>query len=198
LRARRRRLSFQTSRRIGMSRVDKILAVYIDKGSNAYGGERINQLEHALQTAMLAEHAGADASLIVASLLHDYGHLIHNFREDVFKVGIDDRHEILGAEDLSAYFGEAVTMPIRMHVEAKRYLCAIDPEYLKLLSPASIWSLKLQGGPFAASERDEFIKRPFAAEAAKLRRWDESAKIYGLQTPNLDHFRHYVEACLIG
>ena len=128
-----------------MSRVDEILAVYLDKGSNAYGGERINQLAHALQTAMLAEHAGADASLIVASLLHDYGHLIHNFGEGVFKSGIDDRHEILGAENLFLYFGDAVTMPIRMHVEAKRYLCATDPEYLKLLSPASIWSLKLQG-----------------------------------------------------
>jgi len=89
-------------------------------------------------------------------------------------------------------------MPIRMHVEAKRYLCAIDPQYMRNLSPASIWSLKLQGGPFAASERDEFIIRPFAAEAAKLRRWDESAKIYGLQTPTLDHFRPHIEACLIG
>src|ERR1700722_15220980 len=183
---------------IGMSRVDKILTVYIDKGSKDNGGERINQLEHALQTAMLAEQAGADASLIVASLLHDYGHLIHDVGADVFKSGIDDRHEILGAENLSAYFGEAVTMPIRMHVEAKRYLCAIDPQYMKNLSPASIWSLKLQGGPFAASERDEFIKRPFAAEAARLRHWDESAKIYGLQTPTLDHFRPYVEACLNG
>jgi [1-hydroxy-2-(trimethylamino)ethyl]phosphonate dioxygenase len=168
-----------------MSRVDEILAVYIDKGRNAYGGERINQLEHAIQTALLAEQSGADASLIVASLLHDYGHLIHNFGADVFKSGIDDRHEIIGAKNLAACFGDAVTMPIRMHVEAKRYLCAIDPEYLKLLSPASIWSLKLQGGPFAD-------------EAAKLRRWDESAKIYGLQTPALDHFRQYMEACLIG
>jgi phosphonate degradation associated HDIG domain protein len=183
---------------IGMSRVDEILVVYIDKGSSDYGGEPVNQLEHALQTAMLAEHDGADASLIVASLLHDYGHLIHNFGEDVFKTGLDDRHEILGAENLSAHFGEAVTMPIRMHVEAKRYLCAIDPQYMKNLSPASIWSLKLQGDLFAAAEHDEFIKRPFAAEAARLRRWDESAKIYGLQTPPLDHFRPYVEACLIG
>jgi [1-hydroxy-2-(trimethylamino)ethyl]phosphonate dioxygenase len=181
-----------------MSRVDEIFAVYIDKGSSAYGGERINQLEHALQTAMLAEQASADASLIVASLLHDYGHLIHNLGADVFKRGIDDRHEILGAENLAAYFGEAVTMPIRMHVEAKRYLCATDPEYLKRLSAGSIWSLELQGGPFAATELDEFIKRPFAAEAAKLRRWDESAKIHGLQTPKLEHFRPYVEACLIG
>ena len=181
-----------------MSRLDEIFAVYIDKGSNAYGGERINQLEHALQTAMLAEQAGADASLIVASLLHDYGHLIHNFGAGVFKRGIDDRHEIIGAENLSAYFGDGVTMPIRMHVEAKRYLCAIEPEYLKLLSMASIWSLKLQGGPFAATESNEFNRLPFADEAAKLRRWDESAKIYGLQTPTLDHFRQYMEACLIG
>ena len=180
-----------------MSRVDEIFAVYIDKGTKDYGGERINQLEHALQTAMLAEHAGAAAPLIVASLLHDYGHLIHNFGEDVFKSGIDDRHEIVGAENLAAYFGEAVTMPIRMHVEAKRYLCAIHLQYMKNLSPASIWSLELQGGPFAATERDEFIKRPFAAEATKLRRWDESAKINGLQTPTVDHFRPYLEACLI-
>jgi phosphonate degradation associated HDIG domain protein len=181
-----------------MSCVDEILAVYIDKASKDYGGERINQLEHALQTAMLAEHADADASMIVASLLHDYGHLIRNFDADVFKSGIDDRHEILGAENLSAYFGDAVTMPIKMHVEAKRYLCAIDPEYLKLLSPASIRSLKLQGGPFAVSERDQFIKRPFAAEASKLRRWDESAKINGLQNPTMELFRPYVEACLFG
>jgi [1-hydroxy-2-(trimethylamino)ethyl]phosphonate dioxygenase len=148
-----------------MSRADEIFAVYLDKGSNAYGGERISQLEHALQTAMLAEGAGADASLIVASLLHDYGHLVRNFGADVSRRGIDDRHETIGAENLTAYFGEAVTMPIRMHVEAKRYLCATDPEYSKRLSDASIWSLKLQGGAFAAKERDEFIKRPFAAEA---------------------------------
>jgi len=180
-----------------MSRVDEIFAGYINKGSRAYGGERINQLEHALQTAMIAEQAGADASLIVASLLHDYGHLIHNFGDDVFRSGIDDRHEILGAEKLSAFFGDAVTMPIMMHVEAKRYLCAIDPQYAKNLSPASTWSLKLQGGPFTAIESDEFIRRPFADKAAKLRRWDESAKEYGLRTPNLEHFRPYLEACLI-
>ncbi len=180
-----------------MSRVDEIFAVYINKGSHAYGGERVNQLEHALQTALLAEQSGADASLIVASLLHDFGHLVHNFDEDVFSRGLDDRHEIIGAGKLSAFFGEAVTMPIKLHVDAKRYLCAIDHAYQKNLSPASTWSLKLQGGPFAAAERDEFIKRPFAADAADLRRWDESAKQFGLLTPNLEHFRKYAQACLI-
>ncbi len=114
------------------------------------------------------------------------------------QAGLDDRREIIAAEKLSAFFGDAVTMPIRLHVEAKRYLCAIDPEYMKTLSPASTWSLNLQGGPFAAAEVDEFIKRPFAADTAKLRHWDESAKQYGLKTPDLEHFRRYVEACLVG
>ena len=180
-----------------MSRVDEISAVYINQGCRAYGGERVNQLEHAIQTALLAEQSGADAPLVVASLLHDYGHLVHGIGEDVFSRGLDDRHEIIGAGKLAAFFGDAVTMPIKLHVEAKRYLCAIDPAYQKNLSPASTWSLKLQGGLFTAAERDEFIKRPFAADAAKLRRWDESAKQLGLRTPNLEHFRRYMEACLI-
>ena len=180
-----------------MSGVDGIFALYLDKGSNAYGGERVNQLEHALQTAMLAEQSGADAALIVASLLHDYGHLIHDLGEGVARRGIDDRHEISGAAKLSAFFGDAVTMPIKLHVEAKRYLCATDPDYMKLLSPASSRSLSLQGGPFAPAEADAFMKRPFAEWAAKLRRWDESAKKPGLQTPSLEHFRPYAEACLL-
>jgi [1-hydroxy-2-(trimethylamino)ethyl]phosphonate dioxygenase len=180
-----------------MSAVDGIFAVYLDKGSRAYGGERVNQLEHALQTAMLAEQSGDDAALIVASLLHDYGHLIHDLGEGVARRGIDDRHEILGAAKLSAIFSDAVTMPIKLHVEAKRYLCATDPEYMKLLSPASIRSLSLQGGPFASVEADAFMKHPFADCAAKLRRWDESAKKLGLQTPSLEHFRPYAEACLL-
>ncbi|MGH7924329.1 MAG: phosphonate degradation HD-domain oxygenase [Candidatus Binatus sp.] len=180
-----------------MSSVDRIFAVYVGKGGKAYSGERINQLEHAIQTALLAEHAGADAPLIVASLLHDYGHLIHEFGEIGFRRGIDDQHEILGAENLSAFFGDTVTAPIRLHVEAKRFLCATDPEYMKLLSPPSTRSLDLQGGPFDAAEINAFIKRPFADDAAKLRRWDESAKQVGLRTPSLEHFRPYIEASLI-
>ena len=146
-----------------MSAVDGIFAVYLDKGSKAYGGERVNQLEHALQTAMLAEQSGADAALIVASLLHDYGHLIHDLGEGAARRGIDDRHEISGAAKLSAFFGDAVTMPIKLHVEAKRYLCATDPDYMKLLSPGSIRSLSLQGGPFAPAEAE-------AIHAASVRR----------------------------
>ncbi len=179
-----------------MSQVDAIFAVYRGRGGNAYGGERINQLEHALQTALCAEQSGADASLIVASLLHDYGHLIHELGEEVFKRGINDRHEVLGADGLSEFFPAAVTEPIRLHVDAKRYLCAADPEYAKALSPASVWSLNVQGGAYTDAEVAEFLQRPFAAEGVRLRRFDEQAKVQGLATPGLEHFRKYLEACL--
>jgi len=181
-----------------MSPLNEIFAVYINRGGSAYGGERINQIEHALQTALLAEQAGADASLIAASLLHDYGHLTHDFGAGAAGRGIDDRHEVLRAAKLSAFFGDAVTMPVRLHVEAKRFLCASDAAYEKTLSPASMRSLKLQGGPFNSAECAGFIEHSFAADAVQLRRWDEAAKRYGLQTPALQHFRSYLEACLIG
>jgi len=181
-----------------MPHIDEIFAVYRNRGSNAYAGERINQLEHALQCALLAEQSGADAPLIVASLLHDYGHLIHRSGDAVSRRGINDRHEILGADRLSVLFGEAVTLPIRLHVDAKRYLCATDPEYMKILSAGSVRSLELQGGPFSDAEAAEYIKRPFATEAARLRRWDEAAKVRGLATPDLAHFRRYLERCLRG
>jgi len=177
--------------------LEEIFAAYINRGSKAYGGERINQLEHALQTALLAEQAGADAPLIVASLLHDYGHLIHELGAGAASRGLDDRHEVVGASKLSRFFGDAVTMPVRLHVEAKRFLCAADARYLNALSPASTRSLNLQGGPFSPAESETFFKRPFAIEAVRLRRWDEAAKQYGLQTPNLEHFRPYLSACLI-
>jgi phosphonate degradation associated HDIG domain protein len=176
--------------------VDQIFAVYLERGAKAYGGEGINQLEHALQTALAAEQAGADAPLIVAGLLHDYGHLIRRPGAGLVGRGVDDRHEILGAEKLSAFFEEAVTMPIKLHVEAKRFLCATDREYAKLLSPASTWSLKLQGGPLSPAAVDAYGKRPFADDAVKLRRWDEAAKVVGLKTPKLEHFRLQIEECL--
>jgi [1-hydroxy-2-(trimethylamino)ethyl]phosphonate dioxygenase len=179
-----------------MSPIDAILAVYRSRGAIAYTGEPISQLEHALQTALRAEHSGADAPLIVASLLHDYGHLIHELGEEVFKRGDNDRHEVLGADRLSEFFPAAVTEPIRLHVEAKRYLCAADPAYARTLSPASVWSLNVQGGAYDDAQAAEFLQRPFAAQAAQLRRFDEQAKVTGLATPDLEHFRKYLEACM--
>jgi predicted HD phosphohydrolase len=150
----------------------------------------VSQLEHAIQSAMLAEQAGASASLIVACLLHDYGHLVEDSA-----VGRDDFHEVVGADKLSSLFGEAVTMPIRLHVEAKRYLCG-DRRYRESLSPASIRSLELQGGALEPEACTAFLQRRFAADAVKLRRFDDAAKVVGLSLPNLEYFRPHAEASL--
>jgi phosphonate degradation associated HDIG domain protein len=155
--------------------IDQIFAAFAERGGERYG-ERVNQLDHALQCAHLAAAEGAPESLIVAALLHDYGHLIEN-RGVLAEEGVDGEHEALGALTLSAWFGEAVTRPIALHVAAKRYLCATADGYLESLSPASQLSLKLQGGVFTPEEADAFANRPFAAEATRLRRWDDDGKV---------------------
>src|SRR5262249_53804763 len=138
----------------------------------------------------------AGSSQITAALLHDIGHLLHDLPEDCARAGIDDTHEDRGARWLTAYFGPAVTEPIRLHVPAKRYLCATDASYFQHLSEASIRSLNLQGGPLTPDEVQQFRQQPFAEAAVALRRWDEAAKVTGLTTPGLEHFRPHLEAVL--
>jgi phosphonate degradation associated HDIG domain protein len=175
-----------------MPDIDRLIALLAEKGGAQYGGEAVSQREHALQTAWLAEEAGASASLIAAALLHDLGHLLHRFGENPAERGVDDRHEAIAGKQLRTLFGAAVAEPVRLHVDAKRWLCATEPGYAAMLSPASVRSLALQGGPFAAAEADPFIAGPFAADAVRLRRWDDEAKIAGLETPPLAHFRRYL------
>ncbi|MHB8470746.1 MAG: metal-dependent phosphohydrolase, partial [Gaiellaceae bacterium] len=86
--------------------------------------------------------------------------------------------------------------PIRLHVAAKRYLCATEPSYLAELSPASVLSLELQGGPYSAAEVAEFETSPYADDAVRLRRWDDAGKVAGLETPELEHYRPVLEAAL--
>ena len=168
------------------------------KGSRRYGLSDVNQLQHALQAALLAEQAGCNAALITASLLHDIGHMVHNLGENPAEEGVDDRHEELGRAYLAALFGPDVTEPVRLHVPAKRYLCATEADYFARLSPDSVLSLKLQGGPMSADEVAKFRASPHAAAAVQLRRFDEAAKIANLQTPPVAHFLPYVRACLRG
>lgn len=175
--------------------LDEIFDRFRRSGSNSYGRERVTQLQHALQCAALAEAKGAAPALITAALLHDVGHLIHDLGDTAAR-GVDDRHELLGWRWLSRWFGEAVVEPVRQHVRAKRYLTATDPAYYATLSPASVRSLELQGGPFTRERATEFIGLPYAAQAVRLRRWDEAAKVAGKPTPDLDHFRRYLEASL--
>jgi predicted HD phosphohydrolase len=110
--------------------------------------------------------------------------------------GIDTAHEEVGARWLSRAFGPALTEPIRLHVAAKRYLCATDPGYIELLTPASIHSLELQGGAFSPKDAELFAASPHAADAVRVRQWDDLAKVVGSSTPQLEHYRPLVEFCL--
>ena len=177
-----------------MNIVDEIFDLFERRGGTAYLGEPVSVLEHCAQAAQEAEKAGAAPSLVVAALLHDTGHLIHDMPENVADIGIDSRHEELACRWLSQYFGPEVTEPIRLHVDAKRYLCATDPGYLLQLSPASVQSLGLQGGPLIEEEAEEFITSPYAQQAILLRHWDDIAKVAGLVTPDLQHYRFLIES----
>ena len=172
-----------------MDVVATVVRLFAAGGEAAYFGEAVSQTAHALQSANLAERAGAADALIVAALLHDVGHLLHGLPEDIAERGIDGRHEQGGADWLARHFGPAVSEPVRLHVAAKRYLCAVEPAYLAGLSPASRRSLELQGGPFDAAGVRAFEAEPYFRDAVRLRRWDDEAKVPGLAVPGLDHYR---------
>jgi phosphonate degradation associated HDIG domain protein len=157
-------------------------------GDIAYSGEPVTQLEHALQTATLAEEAHAPDTLVAAAFLHDLGHLLNLQGESPTQRGIDDLHQYVALPFLRPLFSDAVLEPIRLHVDAKRCLCAIDPDYFSTLSPDSVRSLALQGGIFSKEEADAFMKKPFAEHAMQLRRWDDLAKAPHRVTPALDHY----------
>jgi phosphonate degradation associated HDIG domain protein len=178
-----------------MSTADDILALLARGSTDLYSGERISQLEHALQCAHFAQQAKAEDALVVATLVHDLGHILAG-GEYAAARGIDDKHEQNGADYLARHFGPEVSEPVRLHVAAKRYLCATDPSYFGRLSEASVRSLALQGGPMSAQEVEDFESSPYAQNAVRLRQWDEQGKIVGLKTPGLDHFRPLVEAAL--
>ena len=176
---------------------EHIFRLFHDRGRAAYLGEAVSQTEHALQAAWAAEQAGAGPALITAALLHDIGHLLPAQAEDGAEGSIDGRHEELGARWLEQFFGPEVTQPIRLHVPAKRYLCAVEPAYLRQLSEASVLSLKKQGGPFTPDEAEAFRGDPHAEAALALRRWDEAAKVKNLPTPDVRHFLPQLESVLV-
>lgn len=175
--------------------IDQIFTAFRERGQRSYG-EAVTQAEHMLQSATFAEQAGCEPTLIAAALLHDFGHLLHDLGEEIADQGIDAIHEQIGADYLQQYFVSAVTEPGRLHVAAKRYLCTVDPDYFATLSPASVQSLALQGGPMSADEVRAFEASSHFAAAVQLRRFDDLGKIPGMETPPLEHFRPYLEAGL--
>ena len=173
----------------------RIEELFANHGHIPYEGARreaISALDHALQCAQLAEWANADESLVAAAFLHDIGHFLA--AEAVAKSDhVDDRHEMLAIPLLAPVFDEAVTEPVRLHVQAKRFLVRVDPHYAGQLSPASQHSLMLQGGPMSDDEIDLFETRPYARDAVQLRRWDDLAKQPGKHTPSLAYYLALLE-----
>jgi gamma-butyrobetaine dioxygenase len=159
--------------------VEEIGALFAGPGARDYLGEPVTIGTHMLQAAALAEAAGADPSRVAAALLHDIGHLRNE---------TDSRHGPAGADWLSQWFGEDVTEPVRLHVSAKRYLCAAEPGYFALLSDESVRTLELQGGPMTAAEAAAFEALPFAKAAVAVRRWDDEAKDPAATPPAFSHF----------
>jgi len=174
---------------------EDIQSLYEQYGASLYDGESVTQLEHALQAACLAEAERAQDSLIAAALLHDLGHILEarNQERDNAFPGVDHRHQLAAVPFLQPGFPESVIEPVKMHVDAKRCLCALDPDYFATLSPASVHSLSLQGGKFSQVQVEQFQQRPYAQDALRLRRWDDLAKVPQRATPDLAHFMHYVK-----
>lgn len=175
---------------------EEVLRLFEERGDSAYGGEAVSQREHALQAAHFARQAGAPPALVVSALLHDVGHLLHDLPDDAPDLGVDDRHEELAARWLAERFGPDVAEPARLHVEAKRYLCAVEPGYHEALSEPSRISLRLQGGPMSPEEAERFLASPHAEAAVTLRRCDESAKVPGLVVPGVEDYLPWIERAL--
>ena len=172
---------------------DELFAIFSEKGQSSYFGEPVSQLEHALQAAHFARQDNALDHLVLAALVHDIGHLVADMPQNIADLGVDAKHEELGERWLSRRFGSEVCEPVFLHVAAKRYLCATDRDYMSLLSPASIQSLQLQGGPMSSSEIAAFEQTLYFYEAVRLRKWDDAAKVPDLETAGLESYRDLIQ-----
>jgi [1-hydroxy-2-(trimethylamino)ethyl]phosphonate dioxygenase len=167
----------------------KIFDLMASRGSGRYGLSAVSQIEHALQCAALAQARRLGDEMVLAALFHDLGHLVVGGDVNLAGQGIDDKHEEISARILAKVYGAPVAEPVRLHVAAKRYLCAVDPAYYGKLSEDSRQSLILQGGPMAAEEVAAFDRLEHGKAALALRRIDDEAKVAGLATPGLDAYR---------
>lgn len=175
-----------------------IETLFARRGSEQYAGEPVTQLEHALQCATLAEGEGADDELVTAALLHDLGHLTQDLGESPTLRGIDDRHQHVALPHLKGLFSARVLVAIGLHVDAKRYLCATRPGYHEALSDDSKRSLVLQGGVFDDQQAADFIAHAGAADAVRVRVWDDLAKSPSMVTPGLAHFLERARRVVVG
>ena len=176
-----------------MNFIDQLEELFMRRGAEAYLGEPVTISQHMLQCAALAQRDDASEPLVAAALLHDIGHLAGSGGEYRPDDTIDRRHDESGAEVLDGHFPPLVVEAVRLHVAAKRYLCATDASYYGQLSPASRHSLVLQGGPFDGTGIAEFEARPFHREAVQVRLWDDGGKVAGLRVPTFAELRPLLE-----
>jgi gamma-butyrobetaine dioxygenase len=185
--------------------VERLAGLFASEGAGDYLGEPVTIAQHLLQAAALAAAAGAQPALVAAALLHDAGHLRgadpladgHEASGRALMAGADNDHGERGAAWLARWFGPPVTEPVRLHVAAKRYLCATEPAYLALLSPASVYTLSVQGGPMTAAEAAAFAAVPYAEDAVAVRRWDDAAKDPAAGVPGFHAYRPLLEELLL-
>jgi phosphonate degradation associated HDIG domain protein len=180
-----------------MLRIVDIQALFLQRGAEQYSGEPVTQLQHALQSATLAEADGADDELVTAALLHDLGHLVQDLGDTPSLRGVDDLHQFIAIPFLRGLFSGRVLGAVQGHVDAKRWLCATRPGYLAALSADSQRSLVLQGGVFDAGQAAAFISKAGAEEAVRLRLWDDQAKSATMATPPLAHFIARARRCAL-
>ena len=173
-----------------------IETLFLAQGQKSYAGEGVSQLAHALQSGQQAMAAGATESLVVAAFLHDLGHMLNDEGETPTLRGVDDHHEIWAADFLAEHFPLSVSEPVRLHVAAKRALCAIQPHYIEKLSEDSVRSLNLQGGPMSQQELERFFQSDFAEDAILIRAWDDQAKRPNTRTPGIQSFLGLCERIL--
>jgi phosphonate degradation associated HDIG domain protein len=180
-----------------MPTLEDIESLFQRRGGEQYAGEPVTQLEHALQSAALAEGEGADDELVTAALLHDLGHLLHDLGETPTLRGVDDVHQYAALPFLRGLFRERVLNAVKLHVDAKRWLCATRAGYLETLSADSQRSLRLQGDVFDAAQAAAFAALPGARDAVRVRLWDDRAKDAGAPTPSLEHFIERARRCAV-
>ncbi len=184
-----------TSPQLDRSNIVAFIAdIFERRGAESYLGEPVTMAQHMLQGAVLAEKAGARSELVAAALLHDIGHYTSEFGPYSPEDTADNLHDEAGAKVLEPFFPSVVTECVRLHVAAKRYLCATDPSYFGKLSPASVHTLELQGGPMKADEVAEFRKNPFHEDAVRVRIWDEGGKQPDMATPSFKHYMPMLQA----
>ena len=170
--------------------VDKIINKYQNNNS-LYIGEKVTITEHMVQTAMLAEENNSTESLVCACLLHDFGHFIIQDPDYLVTKSIDGKHENVAFNFLKNYFKPEVFEPIKLHVQAKRYLCR-SKSYWNILSEASKTSLKLQGGIMSDNEAKKFISLKFHDDAILLRKYDDDGKIPNIKTKKIEDYRDLI------